>query len=360
MIDICKHISELLYENETVALPELGSFVSSYRPAGIDVVLGLLSPPARQIDFNPYLILDDGMLASRIAERHRLSLEEATSLIATFTENIQKTLALKELVLLPEIGKLYSDYQGELRFMPDTTNYNLQVFGLPDVKFYPVFRSRESRVLETLSADMATVPELTTSTSVPAGRSFALPANYQKLAIPTAAVFLLTVSLVAWLWWGISSSGGSNNPFNQKVSQVRVNEKPTISSDGIGYQELPPIHADPELKSETPPATASPKGDDHYLSKEKKETLPDYKEDAAAIVPEKKFATVIIGSFRDKSNIRKLVADIHVAGYDDYQDKVPNGLTRVGIKVGYRDRSDLNRQLGRIRSKYNRGAFVKK
>lgn len=357
MIDISKHISELIYENDTVSLPGLGSFVSSCKPAGIDVVLGLLSPPARQVDFNPYLTLDDGMLASRLADRHRLSLEEATSLIEAFTDNIRHSLAQRELVLLPEIGKLYTDFQGVLRFMPETTNFNLQAYGLPDVKFYPVFRSRESRVMDSLADNLNKVPEIPQARTVPASKYFSLPANYKKLAIPSAAAFLLTVSLAAWLWLG-GNPNDSNSPFNEKVSQIRVNQKPSATNDGIGYQELPPIPADPELKTETDLNSTDPKGDDHYLNREKKETLPQSEEETATLAPGEKSAVIIIGSFRDKSNIRKLVADIISAGYDVYQDKAPKGLTRVGVQLAYTKNADLNRHLGKIRSKFNKAAFV--
>ena len=68
-MDIGQCIAELLYEQESVSLPGLGSFTSRYKPAAIDHVQGKLSPPTKEIEFNANLVLDDGLLAEAAAQR---------------------------------------------------------------------------------------------------------------------------------------------------------------------------------------------------------------------------------------------------------------------------------------------------
>lgn len=357
MIDISRHISEVLYDHHSVALPGLGSFILAEKPASTDAVLGLLSPPSRQVDFNPLLALDDGLIATHLSGILRVTLEESTQLINTYTTHILTSLAQNELVVLPGIGKLYADFQGDLRFLPEHSNFDLRAYGLPDVRFYPIFRSRESAVLEALGTPHASTAAEIAVLPPPAPQKSRLAVRMPRLAIPSAAALFLIAGLSAWLWWN-STPGSGGHLFNRKVSQVRVNEKPTGPESDVGYEELPPVPIDPADNSSSDPANAEPKADDRYLDSEAAGSTPSVENKSMVPPAEQPSAVIILGSFRDKKNIRNIVARILDAGYDVYQEKLPNGLTRVGVQLGAGQHAELSRHLRQMQSKFNREAFI--
>lgn len=57
MLELAKHIENLLFKNECVIVPQLGGFVTHYVPAHFNPEEGLYLPPSRSVGFNPQLQL---------------------------------------------------------------------------------------------------------------------------------------------------------------------------------------------------------------------------------------------------------------------------------------------------------------
>ena len=126
-IDVASYLEHLLFEHESVIIPDLGGIVSSYRSASIDYVQGLLHPPSKSLSFNKNLIINDGILIGSLVQDHGISEKKARKIIEQYVEKTKKTLDRREIVVFPGVGRLYKDYEGNLQFLQDSTNFNREL-----------------------------------------------------------------------------------------------------------------------------------------------------------------------------------------------------------------------------------------
>jgi nucleoid DNA-binding protein len=127
-------VGELLQSHECVMVPELGGFVAQYKSAQVHPITHLISPPAIQIGFNKHLNNFDGLLSSTVSQKLGISLMEANYEVAQWVKNIQSHLAQGHKALLPGLGVLWIDHQGQTQFIPtDELKQSAQHFGLQPV-----------------------------------------------------------------------------------------------------------------------------------------------------------------------------------------------------------------------------------
>lgn len=112
------YIARLLYDYDCVIVPQLGGFVTNYRPAVIDPERGLARPPGKDIRFNKNLTKSDGLLARTIADDANITFEEADANIHRAVENFMTDLEKGKQVTFNKIGVLYFDQHKTLRFSP--------------------------------------------------------------------------------------------------------------------------------------------------------------------------------------------------------------------------------------------------
>ena len=108
-IDVTNAVQELLYENQSVVIPGFGGFTSTYKSAAVDYVQGAVTPPAKNIAFNPNLKVNDGVMVAFLQKKYAISVESAQTAITEYVESINATLAKKEIVEIPRVGRLYLD-----------------------------------------------------------------------------------------------------------------------------------------------------------------------------------------------------------------------------------------------------------
>ncbi|MEA3503571.1 MAG: hypothetical protein U9R32_00015 [Bacteroidota bacterium] len=126
-----KYISELLYNNECVIIPELGGFISNYQSSEILSGKNLFVPPSKKILFNSKLTNNDGLLANYIAEEENISFKEANKIISRFVLRCNTELNNKQKVRFPGVGIIFRDENNKLLFEQNTTvNYLPEAFGL--------------------------------------------------------------------------------------------------------------------------------------------------------------------------------------------------------------------------------------
>lgn len=79
MFTVADYIETLLYSNNCVIVPGLGSFTYSYCPAAIagEAIL----PPGNKIVFNPSVVQNDGLLIRTIIKERKIGYQEAARLI---------------------------------------------------------------------------------------------------------------------------------------------------------------------------------------------------------------------------------------------------------------------------------------
>jgi hypothetical protein len=126
--ELDKYISELLYDYDCVIVPQLGGFVTNYKPAYFDK--GIAHPPSKELRFNKNLTKNDGLLSQSISNSEGVSIQEADAILHETVEKYLGTLKESGRVELNKVRILFIDENKQLRFKPDTTeNYLRHSFG---------------------------------------------------------------------------------------------------------------------------------------------------------------------------------------------------------------------------------------
>lgn len=329
-IDIGAYLGELLFDHQTVNVPGLGGFVTQYKPATIDQVQGRISPPGKSLTFNRNLVLDDGLLVNFIKEKHGLSYSEAQQVVAEYVKDVLAAIERREIVVFPNLGRLYRDFENNLQFLPDNTNFNTDVHGLPEVAFYPVARTEGLKTAAPAATPRQTAKPVADRISNWFQRNLLLIGLLSVLVVATGFYFIF--------FKNAGSHSGADPEKNVPAS--RFNVKPGQEPDDtIGLAE------------ETPAEEESPAGQAEAPDEETSET------DAPTLAPDQRFCVIRIGYFGNPDNVEKLVQDIFMAGFEPYTE--PSGqLTLVGVQFGYNSEAEIQRTLEEVRNRFEPKAKV--
>lgn len=104
MID--KYIAELLKTNTRVIVPDFGAFMVKTAPGSSE----------KQVSFNDFLKYNDGLLVNHIVKKEGITKEEAQKKVKSFVEEIQNTLKSNKPFKVADLGYLYKDPRGSVRF----------------------------------------------------------------------------------------------------------------------------------------------------------------------------------------------------------------------------------------------------
>jgi hypothetical protein len=129
-----KHISELLYRYQCVAVPGFGAFLTEIVSAQLIENSNSFYPPKKRISFNANLKNNDGLLANQIAVTDKVSYEYAVSKINLEVEEWFDLLEKNKNLPLKNIGTFAYNKEQNLVFSPvDNFNYLATSFGLTQV-----------------------------------------------------------------------------------------------------------------------------------------------------------------------------------------------------------------------------------
>lgn len=321
-VDVAECIAVLLMEQGQVVLPGLGSFIGTYESSKADQLLGLVEPPSLQIKFNLSSSDPGGNLVAWMCTKYQLSPLEASRLVEEFVRSTKIQLQKKELVVIPKVGRLRLDFEGNLQFLPDTVNINLDAFGLPTFHVFPVKHLASPPVapLEPESSTDTPLPEVTSNTLY--GRSRLNAGWLLGVGILVCTVFayiLLSPKINVF----ISESAARKE---KRASAVVTTPKSAV--------------VQPEqLKTDTA------RVDTPAISK-----LPEISQRSCIIG---------LGVFREQGNVDKLVNQIRDAGYVPYTEQVGK-LTRVGIQFTYTHEDEVAEKLALIQGKLEPAAIILK
>ena len=145
---IGKYISELLFENDFVILPDVGEFSTKYIPAKFVPELKKVESPSKVITFNESNKAGGGLLIEYIAKNEDISSGEARDFIANFVDEMQNSLKSGKKVELESVGVFSMNESGQLVFDADTSiNYLGDSAGMAPVK-EPAKKSEEEAKTE--------------------------------------------------------------------------------------------------------------------------------------------------------------------------------------------------------------------
>ncbi|MEO1261012.1 MAG: hypothetical protein AAFZ15_19585 [Bacteroidota bacterium] len=329
-IDVAKAIKELLFTNDAVILPGLGGFTSSPVSAVVDYVQGSVQPPSKKLEFNPNLVINDGILVNHIQSSEVITAQEATVAIDNYVAGIKESLEQREIVDIPEVGRLYKDYEQKVRFMPDNTNFEIGSFGLPPVQFNPIVRQKNQG-----NAETTPVRKARPSDPLPVSPIVVEDKGWAEKALPwliAVAAVLLAFSLFMWL-------NDSTSEQQADVPQARVNVKPTqenTASESGSDTNTDNIMTEDETTNTNQDQAGSHQNDteEDTPGRPSNSTTPD--ESINSIPPssqnEVKNIFVVIHSFGSANNARKFARELENAGYTP-TTKERGGLKRVGVEV---------------------------
>ena len=80
-VNIWSLVNSLLYNHNCVVVPNLGGFLAHQHSASIDPVSMVINPPCKTITFNAQLKLNDGLLATKVADYLKISYIDAIKII---------------------------------------------------------------------------------------------------------------------------------------------------------------------------------------------------------------------------------------------------------------------------------------
>ena len=128
---VSQYISDLLYTNDCVIVPNFGGFVGNRKSAELNKKTGSLRPPSKQILFNRNLTTNDGLLFSYIAQKEVISQEEAKLKVDDFVIECNNKLDTTKVLRITKVGLFTVAQEGNIIFVQDNSiNYYIGCYGM--------------------------------------------------------------------------------------------------------------------------------------------------------------------------------------------------------------------------------------
>jgi CCDC81-like HU domain protein/sporulation related protein len=336
-IDVGQAIQELLFEHSDVLVPGLGGFTSTPQTATADYVQGVVLPPTKKIEFNPNLVINDGVLVNHIQKQHTVTVQEAKEAVDLFVEKMAQSLERREIVEIPKVGRLYKDYEHKIRFMPENANLDASTFGLPPVQFVPVVRERPEPAPPTgkkkpsVAAATAQGPAKTPPSRPSA--TAAAESGLQRLLpwLVLASAILLAVSLFFLF-------RGDDGALRLPLDKTRVNVKPQEPEQAGQKNAAAPDGTEPGTSS-VPESQNIPEDADTEIN---------------TYAPGKEKAFIVVHSFGKRSNATNFAKLLAEDGYA-VENRTYKKLYRVGIIFPYSDAAEIDSMKATLGKKYKAG-----
>jgi hypothetical protein len=331
------YIAELLYDYDCVVVPQLGGFVTNYRPAGIDVRKSLALPPGKDVRFNRNLTKNDGLLAAACAEANGWSFEEAGTFVREEVAQYLSKLHDGNQLKLKKIGILYFDAEKNLRFEPDATqnflkqSWGFETFALPEKLVKPTALAGAKVI-----AMPDPVPEPVASSA-----TVAMPEGNSARSEHTRSIYwVAAATLMPFLAFSLYL--GMRTDFKSPAEYTPADLNPFNTSTKVPRMYAP--NTFPEKENDPITERAFPEGLTHFpytFSTGVADStglwinLAQTERPSPATVREERSSGgayhIIGGCFGEKANAKKYVDRLRVEGHDAGVLDYHKGLHRVRI-----------------------------
>lgn len=334
MVSIAKHIAHLLYLHDCVVIPDVGGFVAWHVPGHVDMGKSIALPPAKEIQFNPKLKHNDGLLAHEIAVRESISYTEALEQINAFKEELDNQIQTNKRYDLGDWGQLYIDHRNALRFRgKGSNNFNLNAFGLEPVSLIrlPELQAEQPKKKENVTPVLNVVkrdePIVQEEKALPAASQGTAPEpspSRKKIWYGVAAACLLPVAFYSF-WIPLKTDALETgtlridhlNPFKHS------NERSALDYQLRDAVTLP----SPDIE-EFDQATAQTIVEELLaLKKDDPDPVTEPNKPVSRSGPY--FA--MVGAFSNPSNADRMILELQEQGHDAFIVDVVNGLSRIAI-----------------------------
>lgn len=120
MIDLSRHIEYLLLHRNDVCVQQLGTFSAKHMASRWVQEEGIFLPPYRTVSYSKQTRAEDDLFLNTLAEKYRLTQQEAQILLAEFVERIEQELEDNGTADLGSIGMFVREHtDGETLFIPN-------------------------------------------------------------------------------------------------------------------------------------------------------------------------------------------------------------------------------------------------
>ncbi len=144
MNTLSRHIEYLVRKHDCVIVPGWGAFVASYQSAHIDTDNFCITPPSRNIGFNPALTHNDGLIAASIVRQTGISYDNAVDMISREIDTIRHQLDNDGEIAIGRIGIFRKNAEGTASFEPYAIADN-EFFGLHSIEATPLLAQQAQK-----------------------------------------------------------------------------------------------------------------------------------------------------------------------------------------------------------------------
>lgn len=308
---ISTYISDLLFLHDCVIIPQFGGFVGNNTSAVLNETTGVLSPPSKEILFNPNLQTNDGLLINHIAISEQITNEKAKRMVEEYVSTIKEKLQNIRTYRIEKVGLLSIGIDGNILFLQDSfTNYNLSSFGL---------KAQQTKKIDVINKKIEVI---TAPISTKKGRNKVWRAAAILLPIIGLSLFSITQEKKIE---NVYSQIASLNIFSETKQELNVTKVEDITI------EVTPI-------------------------KTTEKAIKEEKQVEQEIIAEKNFH-LIAGAFGKKSNAEKLVKKLQSQNYNStIVGKTKEGLIRVAFD-SYETKEQASAALDILKSE-NKSAWI--
>lgn len=380
--DVASSINDLLFENETVIIPDFGGFELNGHPASIDYIKSKMAPPSKIAVFNNNLKINDGVLVNYIKTQNNCSLEQANQIISDFVTETQEKIEKKEIIEFPKVGRLYKDYNNTLQFLPYDTNFDTNVFGLPILEVHPFSRnkqevtaiaepivekataatstfqvSRETNSINSISKLQKEIAETETKleeeekvATIPVGSQKGI-FKWAQMTMPLLIAASIAVIALSFFFFRKGKTQASNS--DDVNSSMAINDSKKINTaPSIDEAEITTLPDDDSVDN----------ADIDYAEENEEEETESASVSNTSDESNAGFSNdciVIVGQFSVKSNARKFASKIENDGYESYMGwNDSKGWNTVGVKFSYETKAEKEDMLRLLKNQYDDAAWI--
>ena len=300
-----QYIKELLYQHECVTVPNFGAFLTRSMNILIDTDSGLFLPPRKEVSFNSLLSNNDGVLAHYIAQKEKVSFEQALRRIEKEVISWKQRLNTQQLSF-PGIGEIRLNKQKKIIFYPDgKINFDLSAFGLSSFCRKPIKNSNNKEFNPPQNMEKENKENLMFT---PGEKE-----EKRKPFLKYAAIGLIGIALAGSLYYFGNQYIANEKIKSMELAQKKIKsnvQKATFDLGSVSKMNLS-FNSEPEVIKNAP--------------------------------LDKTYFSVVAGSFRSIENAERLLKKLILDGFQAAFTEVnPEGLYRVAYGRFVSKREALN------------------
>lgn len=358
-VNIWSLVKSLLYRHNCVIIPNLGGFLAHQQSATIDPISMLISPPYKHVTFNAQLTLNDGLLATKIADYLSINYSDAIKIIDEEVSNFHVTLRNNKQFTIVGLGSFELNLSNNLIFTPDKkANFLIDSFGLESIKLKSNTDSKSTKIIHNVE------PLIESETNSIEANTFGSKTRKRKgnglMFTAIGSILIMVLALNAYIFLQEGNLTPIRNKFDElnlgvKIKSVinQFNNSTTNTSETV-VKVIPTATKKIELNSDSikiinDTITNIPKTEIISTSNLETNKTGNY--------------YIVAGAFKSKNKANKFLKELNNLGFTNAEIiEKPNALAKkLKFYVTYNKFSKLNEttlELSKINESENPDAWI--